>query len=155
MFIDDLANRAELIPTLARWHLAQWAYLNPGDALERRITRLQNHCGDEAIPTTFVACAGATPLGSASLVAHDMDTHPELSPWLASMYVAPEFRRQGIGSALVRRVGEEARKLGHQNCYLFTPDRDAFYAQLGWRIHSREAYRGEIEIVMELDLSSR
>ena len=141
MFIDDLANRAELIPTLARWHLAQWAYLNPGDALERRIARLQNHCGSEAIPTTFVA--------------HDMDTHPELSPWLASVYVAPEFRRQGIGSALVRRVGEEARKLGHQNCYLFTPDRDAFYTQLGWRISSREAYRGEIEIVMELELSSR
>ena len=93
MFIDDLANRAELIPALARWHLAQWAYLNPGDALERRITRLQNHCGDDAIPTTFVACAGATPGARACCT------------WRSARSVAEENEPR---SSLVRSLEHEA-----------------------------------------------
>ena len=155
MHIDYLAKRTDLIPTLARWHLAQWAYLNPGDSLERRIARLQKHCEPDPIPTTFVACDDDTPLGSASLGTHDMDTYPDLSPWLASVYVDSQHRRRGIGTALVRRVSEEAQNLGHKTFYLFTPDRDAFYARLGWQVRSREEYRGESATIMELDLSTR
>ena len=70
-------------------------------------------------------------VGSASLIAQDMDTRPELSPWLASVYVAAEHRRQGIGSALVRRVAQEAAALGVETLYLFTPDQEHFYARLG------------------------
>ena len=39
-----------------------------------------------------------------------MDTRKELSPWLASVFVAPEFRKWGIGSKLVLHVMEQARE---------------------------------------------
>jgi hypothetical protein len=42
--------------------------------------------------------------GSAMLIAHDMDTRMELSPWLAGVFVAPKRRGCGVGAALVRRV---------------------------------------------------
>jgi len=108
MQIGYLADHAAFVPTLARWHHAQWSYLSPGDSVERRIAGLRKQSGRRQIPTTFVAydttkAGDKVLIGSASLIAQDMDTRPELSPWLASVYVAAEHRRQGIGSSLVRR----------------------------------------------------
>jgi len=153
MVIDDLANHVDLIPELADWHQQQWAYLNPGETLEQRIARMHGYCEPVPIPSTFIALEAEVPLGSAALVAHDMDTHPDLSPWLASVFVAPQRRRQGIGSALVRRVVEAATALDVETLYLCTPDREDFYASMGWRVRSREEYRKEHMVVMELDLS--
>ena len=83
-----------------------------------------------------------------------MDTRPELSPWLASVYVAADHRRQGIGSALVRRVAEEAASLGVEALYLFTPDQERFYARLGWTVLERCTYRGYPQVVMTLSLAA-
>jgi N-acetylglutamate synthase-like GNAT family acetyltransferase len=157
MQIAYLADHPAFIPTLAQWHHAQWSYLSPGATLERRTAHLQGQLGKKQIPTTFVAYkttkAGTEiVVGSASLIAQDMDTRPELSPWLASVYVAAEHRRQGIGSALVRRVVEEAAALKVKRLYLFTPDRESFYARLGWSAIERCTYRGYPQVVMALDL---
>lgn len=161
MHIDYLADHPGFIPTLARWHHEQWKHLDPGGSVEQRIAQLQAHLRKRQIPTTFVAVSlsdgpgserdRVEVLGSASLIAHDMDTHPELSPWLASVFVAPEQRGQGIGTALVRRVIQEAEALGVAQLYLFTtPDKHGFYARLGWSLIERTRYRGYQQIVMVL-----
>ena len=157
MQIGYLADHAAFVPTLARWHHAQWSYLSPGDSVERRIAGLRKQSGRRQIPTTFVAydttkAGDKVLIGSASLIAQDMDTRPELSPWLASVYVAAEHRRQGIGSSLVRRVVEEAAALGVERLYLFTPDQEQFYAGLGWTTVERCTYRGYPQVVMTLRL---
>jgi predicted N-acetyltransferase YhbS len=153
--IEYLTDHPECVPTLAVWHLHQWSYLSPGDSVGRRTAMLQSHSGRRQIPTTFVALASTTPVGCASLVEHDMDTRMDLSPWLASVYVDPEYRRRGIGSALVQRVVEEARALGVSILYLYTPDREAFYSRLGWQVAERTLYRGYQQVVMSLNLASR
>lgn len=158
MQIGYLADHPAFIPTLARWHYTQWNYLSSGDSIDRRIARLQKHLGRKQIPTTFVAYKQAengieTVMGSASLIGQDMDTRPELSPWLASVYVAAEHRRQGIGSALVRRVSEEATALGVERLYLFTPDQERFYARLGWSKIGRCTYRGYPQVLMARTLA--
>lgn len=116
--IEYLADRPELIPTLARWHYQEWAYLRPGDSVEARIARLEGWCGRGEIPLTFVAVFDGELLGSASLVEHDMDNRPELFPWLAGVFVTPERRRQGVGAALVRRIMGEAMLLCVSKLYL-------------------------------------
>jgi GNAT superfamily N-acetyltransferase len=148
--IEYLVNRPEYIPILARWHYREWSYLNPGDSVERRMAWLQSHGGPGQIPTTFIALRGETLLGSASLIPHDMDTRMNLSPWLASVYVAPEFRRCGVGSALVHRVVEEAKILGIQPLYLFTTDKESFYTRLGWSVVERTTYRGQQVTIMAI-----
>jgi N-acetylglutamate synthase-like GNAT family acetyltransferase len=161
MYIDSLANHPDAVSTLARWHHEQWKHLSPGDSIEQRIARLQAHLDIESIPTTFVALSsqekGATKVvGSASLISHDMDTHPEWTPWLASVFVAPQHRGQGIGTALVRRVIQQARMLGIAQLYLFTtPDKKGFYARLGWSLIERTRYRGYQQIVMVLQVERR
>ena len=103
------------------------------------------------IPTTFVA-VGDDLLGSAAIVACDMETHGDLSPWLASVYVSDRYRRHGVGSALVRHVMYEAARNGFDALYLFTPDRESFYRRLGWNRYETTIYHGEAVVVMHADL---
>ena len=129
MHIDYLADRPEFIPTLARWHHEEWADLRPGDSVV--IATLENEL-----------------LGSASLIEHDMDSRLDLTPWLAGVFVAPQHRRKGIGTALVRRVLEEATPLPLSKLYLYTVDSTAFYTNLGWSLVEKARYRGKNVSIM-------
>jgi len=149
---EYLADNVALILIIARWHHEEWGYFNPGDSVEKRIAFLQTHLGRNQIPTTFVSLSRGILLGSASLVAHDMDTRMDLSPWLASIYVTPEQRSRGVGTALIQRVLEEAVELGGETLYLFTPGREGFYASLGWSVVERTEYRGQQVIIMALHI---
>ena len=160
MEIGYLADHQAFIPTLVEWHHTQWSYLRPGDTIERRTARLQTRLGKEQIPTMFVAYNTTEDgteivVGSASLLVQDLDTRTELSPWLASVYVAAAFRRQGIGSALVRHAAQKATGMGVKTLYLFTPDREQFYARLGWSVIDRTPFGGCIQVVMALHLADQ
>ena len=147
MNLEYLEHHARHIPTLARWHHDQWSYLNPQRTLAKRAERLQTHLGGRQMPTTVVAVEGESLLGSASLIEHDLPTRTDLSPWLASVYVPQEHRRRGIGSALVRRIVEEAEALEYEKLYLFTMDQERLYAGLGWGTFERAVYN-EVDIVL-------
>ena len=152
MRIDYLADHPGFIPTLARWHHEEWAYLRPGDTVEARQGRLRDVCGRGEIPTVFVAFAKGTLFGSAMLIAHDMDIRMDLTPWLAGVFVAPDYRRRGIGSTLVRRVVESAAQLGEKRLYLYTPSAEQMYLRLGWSAIERTEYRGKEVVVMSYDV---
>lgn len=152
MEIINLADTPDHLPRLAAWHHHQWSYLNPEHTLRQRVEKMRTHLENRLIPSTFVAMDNG-PLGSASIVEHDMDTRTELTPWLASVFVAPEHRRKGVGSALVRHVMDRAGQNGIERLYLFTPDRAPFYAKLGWRKVSDEDYHGRAVTVMEIELT--
>jgi GNAT superfamily N-acetyltransferase len=160
MQIGYLADHQAFIPTLVRWHHAQWSYLRPGDTLEKRAERLRTRLSKTQIPMTFVAYTADANgaeilLGSSSLLVQDLDTRPELSPWLASVYVDEKQRRQGIGSALVRHAAQKAAELGVETLYLFTPDREQFYARLGWTVVERTPFGGKMQVVMALGLAGQ
>jgi len=150
MNILDLKEEPEHIPTLANWHHNEWAYLNPGDSLQKRIEEMQSYLGRALIPSTFIAKKRNRLTGSAAIVKHDMDTRLELSPWLASVFVAPGYRQKGIGTKLVLHVIEKAKDDGISTLYLFTPNREKFYRELGWSTFSEELYRGQEVTIMKL-----
>jgi N-acetylglutamate synthase-like GNAT family acetyltransferase len=150
MHIVDLSTAPQHIPQLAAWHHEQWSYLNPGKTIEQRIEKLRDHLREGAVPRTFIAVDGDV-LGSASLVAADMDTHPELTPWLASVFVSPLHRKRGVGAALVQRVMTAAEEAGIATLSLFTPDQEHFYRRLGWHTIAREFYRDAEVTLMQID----
>ena len=153
MQIHYLADYPQFIPLLAEWQHTAFGHFNPNTSLEQRTTKIRQSAGRTAMPITLVAVSGADLLGSASLVAQDMSTHPELSPWLASVYVYPDYRRQGIGSKLVGRIEMEAARLGLSRLYLYTPDKQAFYQRLDWSVVASEAYRNYTVAIMEKALA--
>jgi GNAT superfamily N-acetyltransferase len=146
--IGYLADHQEFIPTLAEWHFREWAYLRRGDSVENRISILRERSGRTELPITFVASSGRDLLGSAMLIASDMDTRPELSPWLAGVFVAPEHRRTGVGRALVDHAVRKATELGFGTLYLFTPSAQDFFLRLGWHIIEHTSYRDTDVVIM-------
>ncbi|WP_346426392.1 GNAT family N-acetyltransferase [Halomonas sp. JS92-SW72] len=157
---DDAAVRIERLlpdsPHLARvagWQHDQWGQLSPGETLATRRASLAAECGPSGVPSVFVALQGERSVGTASLVADDMSGRDDLGPWLASVYVLPEWRGQGIASRLVRRVEDEARAAGIERLWLFTSDQQALYARLGWQEQAWVPYRGDRVIIMERRLA--
>jgi len=102
MHLESIADHLDLVDLIARWHFAEWGHLDPSSTLEAWTEGLRQRTHRDEIPTTYVALEADELLGSVTLVEHDMLTRPELSPWVAGVYVAPAHRHRGIGSALVR-----------------------------------------------------
>lgn len=151
MQIIDLKLEPHHIPVLANWHHREWAYLNPNGTVEQRAEKMRRYLTDDILPSTFLAKEDEL-LGSAAIIEHDMDTKLDLSPWLASVFVAPEHRCKGVGSKLVLHVMEKAKEAGKHVLYLFTSDKEEFYRKLGWYTISKETYRGHMVTVMKVNL---
>lgn len=148
MQIDYLAHHRVHIDTLAAWHHAEWAHLYPIETHDDFKEHLICSAQTERIPLTVIALVDNALAGSASLITHDLDTHPELTPWLANVYVHPAFRKRGLATQLIERIMTEARGLGIETLHLFTAHQADFYARLGWRRLSEESYCGEWIIIM-------
>ena len=86
----------------------------------------------DGCPVALVSFDGEVPTGTVSLVADDLEERPQLSPWLAGLYVEPRYRRRGIGEQLVGAVLNHAKRCGYEHLYLFTPSRQSFFGRLGW-----------------------
>ena len=112
MQIEYLADHMEAAPLLASWHYQEWRSLLPTWSHAEALAELQSHTERLKIPTTFVAWEDNRPLGSASLLKSDLDGREHLSPWIASVFVHPEYRNRGLGRQLVMRAVAEARAIG-------------------------------------------
>jgi GNAT superfamily N-acetyltransferase len=145
--IERVADRPELAEVVAGWHFAEWGHLTPTLSLADRV-----HGVLAAGEGTYVAFEGDDPIGTAGLVAHDMDTHPDLGPWLAGVYVTPDRRRRGVAAALTGHVADEAAAVGATTLYLYTDSAQSYWERLGWYRLGDEPYLGETVTVMGLAL---
>jgi predicted N-acetyltransferase YhbS len=144
--IDYLARHEQHLPLIAEWQLAEFGYLNPSGTLADRMTRLAGALRTDKLPMSFVALSEGQLVGSASILATTV-THQHLRPWLSSVVVPATFRGNGIASALSLRALKEARRLGFETLYLFTPRNEALYARLGWQTIER-AMHGETALTI-------
>ncbi len=94
-------------------------------------------------------------VGMVSLKFHDMDTRPDLDPWLGGLLVLPEWRNRGVGMMLMHRATEEARRLNVPRLYLWTHSAEELYRKLGWQVVERTDYFGKEAVVMQIDLSEQ
>lgn len=150
MKIELLRQDPGLIRTLSEWHQAEWGHLSDR-GIENRIAEFAEH--GAGVPLTLIGLLDGAPIGTASLLAEDMDIHKDLTPWLASVFVLPEHRGQGHGTRLVREVVLHGERLGVPAMYLFTEDRADFYAAMGWQVQETRPYHGETVTIMKLDLA--
>ncbi len=148
MKIATLAEHPDHVRTVSAWILNEWGSLTPGATLEKVETKFQTHLNRKRIPLTLLAFEGLAPVGTASLVLHDISNRSELSPWLAAVFVLPEQRGRGTGSRLVEAAERVAGQLGVPQLFLFTHDREGFYARLGWEAFERTRYRGQAVVIM-------
>lgn len=147
MKIDFLGNQTNLLPELAQLHHDEWKHLNPSLTLDGRIEKLEKMSRSGDVPFVVVATDNNQLVGSAALVLEDMRTRKDLSPWLASVFVKPEFRKRGIGTCLVRYIEDQARQRGIAKLFLYTEHARDLYAKLAWRDLEACDYQG-VEVVI-------
>jgi GNAT superfamily N-acetyltransferase len=132
--IEQLAERPDLLSVVADWIYHQWWTSVDGASVEKLSQLLRAHLVLDQIPLTLVASLDSRPVGTATLLTHDVGTEewPDLSPWLSALYVVPQYREHGIGTALVNATLSKATALGVGVLHLLTTEREEFYANLGW-----------------------
>ena len=152
--IVTLFERSQFIPVVAQWNWAEWRDLLPCASCEAFADDLRAKTRRDGIPITFLALDAGAAVGTASILADDLESRPELTPWLASLYVLPEKRGGGLGRMLVKHAVEAARGFGIGTLYLYTPGREAFYRRLGWESLEATAFRGRAITIMRRHLRS-
>jgi GNAT superfamily N-acetyltransferase len=133
--IERLAEHPQHVGFVARLVYEEfWAGV-PDGLSEAYLARAFGGQGEPGrVLTSLVALEADTPLGGVHLIDNDDSSLPDLHPWLAAMVVVRERRGQGIGSALVRALLDEARTMGFQRLW-FGTDGPGFYERLGARRH--------------------
>ncbi|QTH13642.1 GNAT family N-acetyltransferase [Pseudomonas corrugata] len=87
-------------------------------------------------------------LGGASLADNDLPDRPELGPWLACVYIAPDARRRGLAAQLIEGICTHAREAGFSTLYLHTHSQSHYYAKLGWEEVERFEAWGKEQCLM-------
>jgi len=154
LIFDHITNHPQHIPLIAQWHQTQWQHISPHMTTESRIRQYSQYSNIAAIPSCILALANGAPVGSASLVESDMETHAHLKPWLASVFVDKQYRRQGIATQLIQRCIDNAGHVGVETLYLFTPDKANFYQKRGWKLIESCPYNGERVDIMAYDVKN-
>jgi len=153
MKISYLADHQNLIPTISAWFYHEWSYLYPERTSNDVTKSIAERINKDSIPMALVALEGNELLGTVCLKIHDMDSRPDLSPWLADLYVKKSCRRNGIGSALVKAIEKKAVQLGIRRLYLYTPDSEKFYTGLDWVVKETKNYHNVRVTVMEKEIA--
>lgn len=68
---------------------------------------------------------------------------------LRSVAVRPEWRRHGLGHALVERVVEEAERRGLQALYLLTTTAERYFPRFGFQAVARDRVPAEVQATEE------
>ena len=133
MKISSLENYPEFIEILAPWVAEHWQPILTQETVESRAAKFRAHLNHDTLPIAWVAHSGGEFLVQRALRVHDLPGHENLTPWLGGVYVAPEFRNNGVGTALCSTVEQQAKTLFDiSTLYLFTLDKQAWYKNLGW-----------------------
>ncbi len=143
---ERVSARPDLAPLVARW-LVDAFFDFPGGHTVEQMTALvlRPPTGPEE---TFVLFEGEAAVGTASLAHDDLASRPDLTPWLAGVFVAPAYRGRGHATALVRQVEGFAAAAGVPVLWLYTATAAALYGRLGWQSVGQEQDRGKPVVLM-------
>ena len=130
--ITRTADRPDLVPIVARWLWHEfWQY--DGYTLEQTWVVIAASVASSGPPQTFVLLLGDQPVGTASLATEDLDERPDLTPWLAGVFVVPEARGRGYAARLVAAVEAACQSARIPTVWLYTNTAERLYARAGWR----------------------
>jgi predicted N-acetyltransferase YhbS len=130
--ISDLRQQPGFFDLVADRIWTAW-WKRHGVARDYIVARLRENLSAQTIPFALVAHEGEAFLGTASVIASDLDERPQYTPWVAAVWIEPEFRARRVGTALVAAATEKAFGLGSQQVFLCAaPPRRSYYERLGW-----------------------
>lgn len=146
-----LADQMQHSDTFAAWIHQQFRYEYAEQSL---IDWQREFAGGQANEqwTCLIALDGDRLLGGAALAKSDLARRPDLGPWLACVFVAPDARGQGLAERLIEGICAQASIREVARIYLHTQDKRDYYAQRGWTVLEVFQAWGKAQWLMVRDL---
>lgn len=126
-----------LADELAKRHVTEWGNLYEDWSYAKARTELRMHGTDGSLPATLVLHDNAQVAGSVSVVYGDCEARKDLDPWLASLYVFPEFRGRGYAHHLIERGIRHAAAAAQKELYVFTESAGDLFRRHGFDLLER------------------
>lgn len=155
LVVATVARRPDLLPIVAGWLWREW-WQRRGRSLEQT-QAIYAACRAEIVaPQTFVLLAGGTPVGTVTLARRDLDERPDLTPWLAGVFVVPEARGRGYVRHLLAAFDEACRAAAIGTAWLYTNTAEPVYLRAGWQVAEVIQRQGKPPVtLMRRDLLAR
>ena len=116
---------------ICEWNYNWWGIRN-GESFEEVECYLKYSLNKDRLPQTYVALINDEPVGMYQLaMSDDLDTRPDIYPWLVNVYVDEKFRGKNVCRELMNTVYENAQKANLEELYLYTKH-IGLYEKFGW-----------------------
>ena len=90
-----------------------------------------------------------------TLARRDLDERPDLTPWLAGVFVIPEARGRGYVKHLLAAFDEACRAASIRTAWLHTNTAKRVYLRAGWHVAEVIQRQGKLPVtLMRWDLLS-
>ena len=110
-----------------------WLGIKNNESIEEIERTFENWLCKNKLPQTFVALIDGEPAGMYQLsMSDDLNSRPDLYPWLINVYVDEKFRGRNVARELMNTVKENAKELGLTELYLYTKH-IGLYEKFGWK----------------------
>lgn len=134
MQISNLRHQPSFADTIAHRGWNAW-WTESGVPLEDYRAHLDPTLITDAIPFALVAHDGETYVGSVLVIDNDLDARPDYAPWIAALWVDPDYRKRGVAAALMTQARQHIARLGHGTCYLCaTVEKRPYYLKQGFTL---------------------
>lgn len=150
--IVSTSDRPDLVPVIAGWLWDEF-WRADGHSLEDTFDAVTASVTARPMPRTFILLVDGEPAGTASLAAHDLPERPDLTPWLAGVFVEARSRGRGYAARLVAAVEQEALAASIPTLWLYTHSAERIYARAGWRTVETVEHRGKPFALMKRDIA--
>ncbi len=110
-----------------------WLGIKNNESIEEIKCTFEHSLCKNKLPQTFVALIDGEPAGMYQLsMSDDLNSRPDLYPWLINVYVDEKFRGRNVARELMNTVKENAKELGLKELYLYTKH-IGLYEKFGWK----------------------
>lgn len=124
--ITDAAD----LDRMTRW-MHEWWGREEGFPVEAVRACMTRSLQTARLPQTFGLYLQDELIGMYQFTMSDLFVRPDVYPWLANVYIVPEYRGAGYGRILLGSVRENAAALGLPELFLFTAH-EGLYERYGW-----------------------
>ena len=109
----------------------KWWGKTEGYSIDELNCYILNSLQSDRLPLTYGIFDNKKIIAIYQFTYSDLDSRPDIYPWLANVYVDEQYRNKGIGKLLIESVKENIKHTNFKEIYLYTPNNN-FYEKYGF-----------------------
>lgn len=129
--VTTIRERPDLLPIVSEWLWREW-WEQRGKTCSETAAVYAAGNADRGAPQTFVLLENERAVGTATMARQDLEERPDLTPWLAGVFVIPDRRGRGYVQHLLAAFERACRTCAVDVAWLYTNTAERLYLGAGW-----------------------